>query len=90
VKVCIANFGASSRKENLKLLSLLRQKGIPAEYFPDDKKLPKQIEYALKKNIPWMILQGEAEIEKGGVELKNLNKTEQVFCSLSDLVQVLQ
>lgn len=90
VKVCIANFGASSRKENLKLLSLLRQKGIPAEYFPDDKKLPKQIEYALKKNIPWMILQGEAEIEKGGVELKNLNKTEQVFCSLSDLVNVLQ
>jgi histidyl-tRNA synthetase len=90
VKVCVANFGPPSQTENLKLLALLRQNGLAAEYFPDEKKLQKQIEYALKKNIPWMILQGEAEIQKGGVELKNLQKSEQIFCLMSELIEVLK
>jgi len=89
VKVLIANFGEVSRKENLKLLALLRNKGISAEYYPDEKKMAKQIEYALKKQIPWMILSGEEEIQNGQYQLKNLRKSTQEKVSLEQLLNQL-
>lgn len=86
VKVLIGNFGEATQLENLKLLNQLRSKGISAEFYPDEKKISKQIEYALKKQIPWMILQGEEEIKAGNCQLKDLKKSEQYKVSTDELI----
>lgn len=88
-RVMLANFGEESLGPALKLLDALRQAGIPAEIYPDSAKLKKQIAYADKKGIPYLLLAGEAEIDKGEYQLKNLVSGEQTTLSLEELIGIL-
>jgi len=60
----------------IKLLRELRQAGIPSEIFSgNSKNLTKQIKYADKVGIPFAIIAGSNEFEKGEVTVKNLEAT---------------
>lgn len=72
-----ANYGDTEATEALKLVSKLREKGIPAELYPEKAKLKKQFTYAEKKGIPEIVFIGEAEIANGSVTIKNLTTGEQ-------------
>ena len=76
-QVLLINFGKDSYPHSLRLLHNLRSKGIRAEIFPEDAKIKKQMAYANKKNIPYVIMQGEEEIAKQEVSLKNMISGEQ-------------
>jgi histidyl-tRNA synthetase len=71
------NFGSEEEKYCLKLLAKLRAAGIPSELYPDPAKLKKQMEYANRKNIPFVILIGKDEIESGQMTVKNMLSGEQ-------------
>jgi histidyl-tRNA synthetase len=60
-----------------KVASLLRQKGIAVEVFPDAKKMNQQYQVAEKKGIEWGILIKPEEAQKNVLTLKNLKTREQ-------------
>lgn len=88
VKCLILNFGKTCRIPNLHTLALLRNAGIPSEYYPDEKKFPKQIEYALKKRIPFVLIQGDDEVSSNTIKRKVLDTGEQTEHNLHDLLSL--
>lgn len=71
--------------------SVLRQQGINTELFPDENtSLEKQLKYADKKRIPYVVIIGDNEIKQNKVTLKNLKTREQQTISQQDLLKILQ
>ena len=83
--VMFANFGKKEEAYCLPLVSQLRKSGINTELYPDPAKLKKQMNYANKKNIPYVILIGEEEVNSNTMTIKNMNTGEQNRISVSDL-----
>jgi histidyl-tRNA synthetase len=83
------NFGTGEEKYCLNLLADLRQAGIPSEIYPDAAKLKKQMEYANRKNIPFVILIGKDEITSGMLTVKDMRSGEQKSYSPADLKTLL-
>jgi histidyl-tRNA synthetase len=75
-QLLFANFGEAEAMHCLKLLRQVREAGIAAELYPDATKLPKQFTYAEKKNIPYVAIVGESELQQGLVTLKRMGANE--------------
>lgn len=65
----------------------MREAGIASEIYPDQSKMKKQFDYAVKKGIQYLIIVGENEIEENIVSVKNLIKGEQVKVPKNELVE---
>ena len=76
-KVLISKFDSAAEKYALPLLQKLRNHGISAEIYPSSTKLKKQMVYANAKNIPFVVLIGESEMQSGLFSLKNMESGEQ-------------
>jgi histidyl-tRNA synthetase len=87
--VLFANFGTEEQNSCLKIASLLREKGISAEIYPEPAKLKKQLEYANKKNIPFVALVGKDEISSGNLTIKNMATGEQQSVTAEDFINSL-
>ncbi|MGB0770405.1 MAG: histidine--tRNA ligase [Flavobacteriaceae bacterium] len=70
--VLFANFGTNESLYCYKAIQTLRANGISAELYPDATKLKKQITYANKRNIPYVVLVGEEELSNNNFTLKNM------------------
>ena len=88
-KVMFVNFGKKEEKYCLPLLQKLRDNGINSEIFPESAKMKKQMTYANNKNIPFVVLVGESEIEKGVLTVKNMQTGEQLEMKFDELLQKL-
>ncbi len=88
-KVMFANFGEKEELYCLPVVSELRKKGVNAEIFPESAKMKKQMNYADKKNIPFVVLAGESEMQEQRFTLKNMETGDQKSLSAQDLVSVL-
>jgi len=66
----LTHFDAASGRAALPLLAQLRAAGIPAELYPDAKKLSVQFKYADAKGIPLVIIMGPEEVATGVVKIK--------------------
>jgi histidyl-tRNA synthetase len=84
-KVLFVNFGPAEEKYCLPRLSELHEAGIPAEIFPDAAKIKKQLDYANRKNIPYVVLVGENEMKEGKLTLKDMKTGEQSLLSWKEL-----
>jgi histidyl-tRNA synthetase len=84
-KVLFVNFGAEEERYCLPLLAGLRESGIPAEIFPDAAKLKKQLDYANRKKIPFVVLVGENEMKEGRLTLKDMTTGEQGLMTLEQV-----
>ncbi len=89
-KVLITSFDSESLKHGLGLLNKLRHEGISSEIYPDTIKLKKQLNYANKKGIPFVVLIGQDEIKKGIYTLKNMITGEQIEAELKALIQAVK
>ncbi|MFZ4101103.1 MAG: histidine--tRNA ligase [Sphingobacterium thalpophilum] len=76
-KVLISNFDSGAENYALPLLQQLRNSGINAEIYPSSAKLKKQMSYADDKNITFVIIIGNEEMETGLLSLKNMKTGEQ-------------
>ena len=90
VKVLFINFGDAEALASMKAIKQLREEGISAELFPDNKKTIKQFNYANKRNIPYVVLLGEAELESETFTLKNMVTGEQQQVNLQELITTLK
>ena len=86
-QVLLCRFSDNELKPALEVLKGLRKASIRAELYPDAVKMRKQLDYANKKGIPYVILLGENEVKEQRVSLKNMQSGEQTELSISDLVQ---
>ena len=83
------NFGEKETAYCLPIAAKARQAGIRTEVFPDSAKMKKQMSYANAKQIPYVALAGENEINEGKVTLKNMNTGEQMLVTADELLEKL-
>jgi histidyl-tRNA synthetase len=88
-KVLFVNFGKMEELYCLPLLEAIRKAGIAAEIYPSADKMKKQMNYANRKGVKYVILAGETEIAAGEVTIKNMMSGEQIRISTDQLVEVL-
>jgi len=89
-QVMFVNLGKLEELASVKLALQLRQKGVVVEVFPESKKLPKQFDYANKREIPFVAIIGESELQQGSVALKDMKTGEQKMLSHEELLAFLQ
>ena len=83
------NFGEKETAYCLPIAAKARQAGIRTEVFPDSAKMKKQMSYANAKQIPYVALAGENEINEGKVTLKNMTTGEQMLVTADELLEKL-
>ncbi|GIW64558.1 MAG: histidine--tRNA ligase [Patescibacteria group bacterium] len=77
-QVLVTIFSPDLAKISLKIAEFLRKNNINTEvYLNEEAKLDKQLKYANKKNIPYVIIIGPEEAEKNLMKLKNMKTGEQ-------------
>lgn len=86
--VVFINFGDEEALYCSKAIAKLRAAGVRSELYPDSAKMKKQMNYANKRGIPFVVLVGSKEIEKNTFTVKNMQSGEQQECSLEELLQV--
>lgn len=76
-RLLFLNFGGPDVALSLQYLREVRKTGIRAELYPDPVKIKKQMAYANARNIAFVAIQGEEEIEKGVISVKNMTTGQQ-------------
>ena len=89
-QVLFINFGEQETAYCLPIINKVRSNGIRAEIFPDAAKMKKQMSYANAKQIPFVVLAGENEMNAGKVTLKNMTTGEQSVLSEDELIERLK
>ena len=85
-RVMLTNFDEKAARYGLKILKKLRDAGLNAEMYPDSVKLKKQLDYADRKQIPFVILIGSQEMESGNLTLKNMRTGEQFAAPIEEIL----
>lgn len=67
----------------------LRESGISTDLYPTNDKLEKQLKFADKTGIPYVIIQGPDEANRGVVQLKNLATKTQIEVTVDQVVNKL-
>jgi histidyl-tRNA synthetase len=88
-RVIFLNFGNKSISYIFPLIKNLRDQGIACELFPDEEKIKKQMNYANKKNIPYVVIAGDDEIASGTFTLKNMTSGEQQKTDAETIIKIL-
>jgi len=93
-KVLFINFGDEEALFSLNAVTKLRQANVKAELFPDaavsGKQMKKQMNYANRRHIPFVVLVGEEEVKAKLFTLKNMDSGAQNKLSFDELLEVLK
>lgn len=89
-KVLICPAGSSLALYAASIARKLRDSGINTEIYhnPPDK-IGKQIGYAGRKGIPFVVILGEKELQEGRCSLKDLGSGEQKYLTVEDVIRIL-
>jgi len=83
------NLGAEEQNASLKLLRGLRSMGIAVEIYPEPAKMKKQMEYANRRQIPFVVIIGSEELAAKEATVKNMVTGEQRRIPFADLQLLL-
>ncbi len=86
-QLLVLNFGAGEMRHCLPILQDLRKQGIRCELYPEAVKMKKQLQYADKNGIPYVLMVGEEELKSGLFTLKNMATGEQLKCRPEEIAQ---
>lgn len=89
-RVLVTIFSEDTMINSLSFASKLRRTNIATEVMPAMEKLDKQLKYADRKGIPYVIIQGPEEIAKGIVTLKDMKKKTQAQVTIEEVIQKLK
>jgi histidyl-tRNA synthetase len=84
-RVLFLNFGEDEEKFCLQLLSECRKAGIASEIYPTNSKLKKQLDYANRKNIPFVVFIGQDEIKTSQLTVKKMSTGDQQKMNFQEL-----
>jgi histidyl-tRNA synthetase len=82
--------GESQQQALLALAEELRNEGVACELYHEQVKFDKQFKYAEKKSIPFVIILGSDEVQKGTIVVKNLASGKQEEVDFTSLIQLLK
>ena len=86
-QVLFINFGEKETAYCIPLVAQLRKAGVRTEIYPDAAKMKKQMSYANAKEIPFVVLVGENEMNTGKLTLKNMTTGEQTQVNIDELIE---
>lgn len=89
-KVLFLNFGNDEAAYCMTALKTFRESDVKAELYPDNKKIKKQMDYANKREIEFVVMVGSNELENNTYTLKNMNSGEQATYTLVELLETVQ
>ena len=90
VKALFINFGQDEARYGLQAITRLRRAGVSCELYPDAAKMKKQMGYANKLEIPFVVLVGSSEMQSQTYTLKNMDTGQQDQLSLDQLITALK
>jgi histidyl-tRNA synthetase len=90
-RLLFVTFGDKEAAFSMQLLREVRASGIRSEIYPDaGAKMKKQMGYANAKEIPFVAIVGENEVNEGKVMLKNMTTGEQSLLSVAEVIAAVQ
>ncbi len=84
-----ANMGSAELRYILPVAAGLRAAGVRVEIYPDAAKLKKQFDYAARRDIPFLSINGTDEAASGKINLKNLQTGDQQSFAKDDTAGIL-
>ena len=84
------NFGDKSAEFSFKKLSEIRDREISCEFYPNEVKLKKQMNYADQRSIPFVVIIGPEEIKNDIFIVKNMRTGDQSKHSISSIITILE
>lgn len=86
-KVLFVNLGTDEEAASLKALASVRDAGISAEIYPEAGKMKKQMEYANRRNIPYVAIIGSNELAEGKITLKDMRDGSQTSVAADSIAE---
>ena len=86
----LVNFGGDNELYALTILTQLRAAGIAAEIYPDAAKFDKQMKYANKRGVSFVLMPGDEERQEGLVSLKNFLTGVQQMVSIKECIDYIK
>ena len=80
------NFGEKEQRYCMKLVHQCRRADIDCEIYPSNAKMQKQMKYANDRGVQFVALIGEEEMNKGVINIKNMETGEQVAVKSEDII----
>lgn len=88
-RILFVTFGWNELKYSLNWAAHLRSAGVNVEVYPEPAKMKKQMSYADGKQIPFVAIVGENEMNENKVMLKDMKSGEQKQLSLEEITEIL-
>lgn len=88
-RVLFTNLGPAEEAAVLPLLRAMRGEGVSAEIYPEAGKMKKQMEYANRRGIPYVVIIGSQELESGTATVKDMRSGEQRQVPFGELTRTL-
>ena len=89
-QLMFVNFGVNEASYCMNLLNQLRDSGVNSEIYPTAAKMKKQMNYADKKGVQYVVLVGENEMKSGTLSVKNMSDGTQKSMKIQDLLLLLK
>ena len=89
-KVLFVNLGEAEGLASLRCAKALRDNGIATEVYPDSAKMKKQMEYANRRQIPYVVIIGSNELSEGKATVKNMTTGEQNLVAFDEIAGLIK
>lgn len=88
--VMAVNLGKKEMAYCLPVLKLLREAGIGCEMYPEPVKMKKQMQYANRNKIAFVLIAGESEMERGLFSVKDMQTGKQTEADKEGVLQIIR
>jgi histidyl-tRNA synthetase len=88
-EVMVGIWSESTVEDSLAIAAELRARGVRVESYPEPDKLAKQFKYAAAIEVPFVVILGEAEKEKGELAIKNMLTGEQQSLPRNEVAELI-
>ncbi len=88
--VIAINFGENELRYNIEVLNELRKQGIKCQLYPEPAKMKKQMQYASKAGVPFVIMAGQEEIDSKTLTLKNMTSGDQKTVNIQEAIDIIK
>jgi histidyl-tRNA synthetase len=88
-KVFVANVDEKARSDSIKIAQRLRNVGISCQTDLMDRSLTKQLEFANRLGIPYVIVVGDEEIRKNRFKLKDMEKRTEEELPIEEIIKIV-
>ncbi|MGI9547002.1 MAG: histidine--tRNA ligase, partial [Flavobacteriaceae bacterium] len=88
--VLCLNFGEAEALAAMKLVRECRRAGIKADMYPSAAKIQKQMKYADKRGVPYVVSIGETELDAAEFKVRNMESGEQKTFSLGKSAEFIR